>query len=326
MYRIPNLIVLALILTLAAGGGPVRAAEDVAIAAGDRGGEYYAFGRGLCRLLNRKTDTLTCSLLPAPKGDAPESYSNLFNVHNGAAEFALSGSDWQNYAISGTGPVRYVSEKLDSLRSVFSMHAEPVTLVARSDAGIASVDDLKGKRVNMGRPTSKTRNNVDLILKSSGLSAADFTLAEELTGKDQSLAFCHDRVQAIFIVGAHPNEAVEQVTKLCDGVVVDVSGDKIDALLGETPHLAKAAIGAGTYTGMSKPATTFGATMTVVTSKDVPDDVVYSFVKAVFDNIDELKKLHPALRDLDPAAMTRAGLTAPLHPGAKRFFTEQGLM
>ncbi len=326
MYRIPNLIVLALILTAVAGGGPARAAEDIAVAAGDRGGAYHALGRGLCRLLNRKTDALTCSLLPAPKGDAPESYSNLFNVHNGAAEFALAGSDWQHYATIGAGPVQYVSEKLDSLRSVFSLHAEPVTLLARRDAGIASVDDLKGKRVNIGRPRSKTRNAVDLILKSNGLSPADFALAEELTGKDQSLAFCHDRVQAIFIVGAHPNEAVEQVTKLCDGVVVDVSGHKIDALLGTTPHLAKASIRAGTYAGMSKPATTFGATMTVVTSRDVPDDVVYDFVKSVFDHLDELKKLHPALRDLDPAAMTRAGLTAPLHPGAKRFFTEQGLM
>ena len=151
-------------------------------------------------------------------------------------------------------------------------------------------------------------------------------LAEELTGKDQSLAFCHDRVQAIFVVAAHPNEAVEQVTKLCDGVVVDLTGAAIDALLGSAPHLAKAKIAADTYPGMSKPASSFGSTLTVVTSKDVADDVVYQFAKAIFDNMDELKKLHPALRELDPAAMTKSGLTAPLHPGAKRFYTEQGLM
>ena len=324
--RIPVLIVLALILILVSGGGPVRAAEDVAIAAGGRDGNYHAFGRGICRLLNRKTDSVTCSLLPAPKGDAPESYSNLFNVHNGAAEFGLSGSDWQHYATSGTGPVKHVSEKLDSLRSVFSLHSEPVTLVARRDADIGSLDDLKGKRVNLGRPTSKTRNSVDLILKSKNWSPADFMLAEELTGKDQSLAFCHDRVQAIFIVDAHPNEAVDRVTKLCDGVLVDLSGEKIDALLASTPHLAKTEVAAGTYPGMSKPASTFGSTLTVVTSKDVPDDVVYQFTKAIFDNIGELKKLHPALRSLDPASMTKSGLTAPLHPGAKRFYTEQGLM
>lgn len=325
-FRIPVLIVLALILTFTSGGGSALAAEDVAIAAGGRDGNYHAFGRGICRLLNRKTDSVTCSLLPAPKGDAPESYSNLFNVHNGAAEFGLSGSDWQHYATSGTGPVQHVSEKLESLRSVFSLHAEPVTLVARRDSGISSLNDLKGKRVNLGRPTSKTRNSVDLILKSKDWSPKDFMLAEELTGKDQSLAFCHDRVQAIFVVGAHPNAAVERVMTLCDGTLVDLSGEKIDTMLGSTPHLAKAQVAAGTYAGMSKPASTFGATLTVVTSKDVADDVVYQFTKAIFDNIGELKKLHPALRDLDPASMTKSGLTAPLHPGAKRFYTEQGLM
>lgn len=326
MSRIPISIVLALILTLFAGGGSVLAAEDVAIAAGDRGGSNYALGRGICRLLNRKVDSITCSLLPAPKGDAPESYSNLFNVNNGAADFALARSDWQHFAITGTGPVRFVSEKLDSLRSVFSMHAESVTLVARRDARIKSLDDLKGKRINLGRPTSKMRNSADMVMKTRNWSKDDFVLAEELTGKDQSLAFCHDRVQAIFVVDAHPNEAVEQVTKLCDGALIDLSGSKIDALLESTPYLARTRIAAGTYPGMSEATTTFGATITIVTSADVSDDVVYGFVKAVFDNMAELKKLHPALHDLDPASMISSGLTAPLHPGAKRFYQEQGLM
>lgn len=326
MLRLPISIVLTLILTLFAGGGATVAAEDVAIAAGGRGDANYALGRGICRLLNRSGGEFTCSLLPAPKGDAPESYSNLFNVQNGAADFGLAGSDWQHYAVTGTGPVKYIDEKLGQLRSVFSLHSEPVTLVARKDAGINSLDDLKGKRINLGRPTSKTRNSADLVLKAKDWSKGDFVLAEELTGKDQSLAFCHDRVQAIFVVDAHPNEAVEQVTKLCDGVLIDLSDGKIDALLKSTPYLAKTRIAAGTYPGMSKPATTIGSTVTVVSSADVPDDMVYGFVKAIFDRMGELKKLHPALRDLDPADMTRAGLTAPLHPGAKRFYMEQGLM
>ena len=326
MSHLPISIVLALILTVIAGGGPAHAAEDIAIAAGDRGDANYALGRGICRLLNRKGDAFSCSLLPAPKGDAAESYSNLFNVQNGAADFGLARSDWQHYAVTGTGPVKYVNEKLGNLRSVLSMHAEPVTLVARKDAGINSLDDLKGKRVNLGRPTSKTRNSVDLVLKANDWSKGDFVLAEELTGKDQSLAFCHDRVQAIFVVEAHPNEAVEQVTKLCDGVLVDLSGGKIDALLEATPYLAKTRISEETYPGMSKPASTFGAPITIVSSADVPDDVVYGFVKTIFENLGELKKLHPALKELDPAEMTRAGLTAPLHPGAKRFYEEQGLM
>ena len=100
----------------------------------------------------------------------------------------------------------------------------------------------------------------------------------------------------------------------------------IDALLASKPYLAKTRIAAGTYPGMTAPVATFGSTITVVTSVDTSEDVVYGFVKTIFDNLSELKKLHPAMRGLDPANMVRSGMTAPLHRGAERYFREQGLM
>lgn len=306
--------------------GGARAAEEIAIGAGERGSPTYSLGRGICRLITRKSDGTRCSLLPLSRGDAPESYTNLVNVRNGAADFGLARSDWQYFAVTGTGPVQYAHEKLDSLRSVFSLHAQPVTLVARRDAGITSLDDLKGKRVNIGRRFTETRISADMVLKAKKLSPEDFALVEELTGREQTLAFCHDRVQAIFLVVNHPNEAVEQIMKLCNGVLINLSGAAIDALLAAKPYLAKTTIAAGTYPGMTAPVATFGATITLVTSVDTPDDVVYGFVKTIFDNLSDLKKQHYALRGLDAASMIRAGATAPLHPGAERYFKEQGLM
>lgn len=319
-------LLVALVALVLSPAGQLRAAEDIAISAGDRGGASYALGRGVCRLIERKADGMSCSLLPAPRGDAPESYSNLFNVQNGAADFAIARSDWQHFAITGTGPVRFIDEKLGNLRSVMALHSQPVTLIVRRDSGIESLDDLKGKRINVDRPFTETRASADLVMSAKNWTKSDFVLAEELTGKDQTLAFCSNRVQAIFLTGAHPIDAAEQVTRLCDGKLIDVTGGAIDELVSKTPYLAKTQILPGTYPGMSSPVTTFGVTTTLVTSADVSDDVVYSFVKALFENMSDLKKLHPALRGLDPSSMIRSGLSAPMHPGAERYYREQGLM
>lgn len=314
----------ALVLFLAV-GSPVTA-QEIAIGAGERGSPTYSLGRALCRLVNRKTGSKNCSLLPLSRGDAPESYTNLVNVNNGAADFGLARSDWQHFAITGTGPVQYASEKLTNLRSVFSLQSQPVTVVARRDAAINSLDDLKGKRVNIGRRFTETRIAADMVMKAKKWSPKDFSLLEELTGKEQTLSFCHDRLQAIFLVETHPNEAVEQITRLCGGVLVELSGAAIDGLLAAKPYLTKTSIAANTYLGMTAPVTTFGVTITVVTSVDASEDVVYGFVKTIFDNLAELKKQHHALGGLEPASMISSGATAPLHQGAIRYYREKGLM
>ena len=326
MLHKASLTVSAFALALLLAGGGARAAEEIAIGAGERGGPTYSLGRALCRLINRKSGAKSCSLLPLSRGDAPESYTNLVNVRNGAADFGLARSDWQHFAITGTGPVQYAHEKLDTLRSVFSLHAQPVTLVARGDAGINSLDDLRGKRVNIGRRFTETRIAADMVMKATNLTPKDFALVEELTGIEQTFAFCHDRVQAIFLVDTHPNEVVAQITKLCNGVLVNLSGAGIDELLASKPYLAKTSIAAGTYPGMTAPVTTFGATITVVTSVDTSEDVVYGFVKTIFDNLSDLKKQHLALGGLDPASVIYSGATAPMHQGAGRYFREKGLM
>lgn len=326
MLRKASLIISTCALAFFLAGGGARAGDEIAIGAGERGSPTYSLGRAICRLINRKTDPKSCSLLPLSRGDAPESYTNLVNVRNGAADFGLARSDWQHFAITGTGPVQYAHEKLDTLRSVFSLNSQPVTLVARRDSGIGSLDDLRGKRVNIGRRFTETRIAADMVMKAKKLSPPDFSLVEELTGKERTIAFCHDRVQAIFLVDTHPNEEVEHVTRLCNGVLVDLSGGQIDGLLAATPYLSKTSIPAGTYPGMTAPVSTFGATITVVTSVDTSEDVVYRFVKTIFENLSDLKKQHYALGSLDPASMIGSGATAPMHQGAVRYFREQGMM
>ncbi len=320
------LIIWTLVAAILLSTPSVRAADEITIGAGEEGGSYYEFGRSICRLIDRKAKSLSCSLLPSTRGDAPDdSLVNLINVNTNAAEIGLARSDWHHFVVTGTGPVKYVSGNLDGIRSLFSIHVQPVTLIVRSDAGIGKLDDLKGKRVNIGRAYSDDRKSVELVLGAKNWTLKDFLLVDELSQADQRLAFCHDRVQAMFYMGSHPDPSISKTVKLCNATLVNVSGAAIDKIVAAKPYLTHTTIAGGTYAGISEPVKTFGSTVTVVSSVDVSEELVYAFVKGVFENLPALKKSHSAFKDLDPAKMVQTGLTAPYHIGAMRYFREKGL-
>jgi len=313
---------LALLLTAI----PVRAAEEIVVVAGADGGKYFKLGQIICAVLNRKSESIDCAVMAMPAGDAPDSFSNLVNVRDGAGDIGIARSDWQYFAVTGSGPVQFMSGDFDMIRSLFSIDTRPFTLIAKRDAGIVGLADLKGKRVNIGRPRTDIRATMDLVMAAQDWTKKDFQLAEELTASEQSLALCHGWVQAVTYDVGHPDPVVGQVIKLCDAEIVAVSGPVVEKLLGETAYLAGMTIPGSLYEGESEPVPTFGTTITVVSSADLPEEMVYGVVAAVFDNLETLKALYPVLRHLDPAQMLKDGLTAPLHDGAKRYFVEHGLM
>ncbi|GBE43258.1 hypothetical protein BMS3Bbin10_01334 [bacterium BMS3Bbin10] len=327
MFNRAILVILTILVAAPLSATPGEAVEEIAIAAGERGGAYYDFGRSICRLLDRKAEGLKCALAPAARGDAPDdSLSNLVNINNNAADFGLARSDWHHYAVTGTGPAKYMGGKLEGVRSLFSLHMQPVTLIARRDAGIKNLDDLKGKRVNIGRAYSSDRRSVELVMAAKKWTRRDFLMVDELSQADQRLAFCQNRVQAMFYMGSHPNDGVSQAVRLCGATLVNVGGAAIDEIVAARPYLTRTTIAPGTYAGIPEPVTTFGSTVTVVSSADVSEDLVYAFVKAVFENLPALKKSHSAFRNLDPASMVKNGLTAPYHIGAMRYYREKGLL
>ena len=215
---------------------------------------------------------------------------------------------------------------MDELRSVFSIHPEPFTVVARADAGIETFDDLKGKRVNIGNPGSGQRSTMEVVLDAKGWTTDDFALASELQAAEQSQALCDNNIDAMVYTVGHPSGSIQEATTACDSVLVDVTGPEIDKLVEENPYYRKATIPGGMYRGNPDDTQTFGVGATFVTSADVPDDVVYEVVKAVFENIDQFKSLHPAFANLDPKEMANDGLSAPMHPGAERYYREAGLI
>jgi len=325
MRKAPPIFVFAIVLSVAM-VSPAAFAADVVIGTGVKARAHYTVGRAICRQIEKTSRGAICEVLRIEGRDAAEPLAVLANVRNGAVEVGLVQSDWQNYAFEGTGPVRFMDVKFDTLRSLFSLYNEPFTLVARRDSGINTLGDLAGKRVNIGNPGSAQRVIMELVMKTKGWTRKSFQLVDELPPSEQSLALCHNRVQAIVASGSHPNPEISKTIRLCDAKVIEVSGADIDRLVAARRYFSATEIAAGTYDGMSSPVKTFGVTVTAVSSADIDDDTAYEVVRAVFDNLSEFKGMHKGLGGLLPGRMMTDGLSAPLHPGALRYFQEKGMM
>ena len=161
-------------------------------------------------------------------------------------------------------------------------------------------------------------------MEAKGWDKDDFQLVTELPSSQHSMPLCHNRVEALVFTVGHPNLGVAKTLRLCDAEIADVSGPEVDKLVSENPYYAHAKIPAAIYPGMDTPVDTFGVLATLVSSADVNEDAVYAFVKSVFENFDKFKRMHLVFRDLQPETMISQGLSAPLHPGALRYYRERG--
>jgi TRAP transporter TAXI family solute receptor len=301
---------------------PVQADKFISIGTGGVTGVYYPTGGAICRLVNRgrKEHDIRCSV-----ESTGGSIYNLNALRKGELDLAVAQSDWQYHAYHGTGFFKPQGE-MTGLRSVFSLHNEAFTVVVRADAGINTFDDLKGKRVNIGSPGSGMRATMEVVMAAKGWDKSVFKVASELKASEQPQALCDNKIDAMIYAAGHPNGAVQEVATSCDTKIIDVTGPEIEKLVKENPFYAYATIPGGMYAGTPNDVRTFGVKATFVTREDVDDEVIYQVVKAVFDNFDNFKTLHPVFAHLDPKKMVTEGNTAPLHKGAERYFKEKGLL
>jgi hypothetical protein len=312
---------------LAAGVGLVasvaHSAEEkfVTIGTGGQTGVYFVVGQSICKLVNRGTGEHGIKCTAPSTGGSP---ANVNAIMAGDMDMGVAQSDVQSNALNGK--TDWEGKPFTDLRSVFSVHPEPFTVIARADAGIASFDDLKGKRVNIGNPGSGQRGTMEVLMAEKGWTKDDFALASELKSSEQSQALCDNKVDAIVFAVGHPNGSIQEATSSCEAHLVPVTGAEVDKLVGENPYYSKATIPGGMYPGTDADTETFGVRATFVSSTNTDEETIYQIVKAVFDNFDRFKGLHPAFAILDEKEMTSAGLSAPLHDGAVRYFKEKGLI
>ena len=304
-------------VALALGASAASAQENfITIGTGGQTGVYYVVGQSVCKLVNR-AGNLKCTA-PSTGG----SIANINAIKSGDMDMGVAQSDWQYHAYNGSKD--YEGDAFEDLRAVFSVHPEPFTVVARADAGIETFEDLKGKRVNVGNPGSGQLATMEVVLDAMGWTMDDFSLASQLKPAEQAAALCDNKVDAIVYTVGHPAGSIQEATSACDAVIVEVDNEAIRKLVEENPFYSMATVPGGMYAGTDDDTTTFGVRATFVTSAEVPEDVVYEVVKAVFDNFDRFKGLHPAFANLTPEEMITEGNSAPLHPGAEKYYKEQG--
>ena len=307
---------------VAFGAAQALAEQFVSIGTGGVTGVYYPTGGAVCRLVNkdRKSHGIRCSA-----ESTGGSVYNINTVRAGELEFGVAQSDWQYHAYRGTS--KFADKgKFEDLRAVFSVHPEPFTLIARNGSGVTSFADLKGKKVNVGNPGSGQRATMEVVMDAFGMTMGDFSLAAELKGSEMAQALCDGKIDAMIYTVGHPAAAVTEAATSCDVELVSVSGAPIDRLVADNSFYRVATVPGGMYAGSPNDTSTFGVGAMVITSADVPEKVVYTVVKAVFDNFADFKKLHPAFRNLKEEEMISDGLSAPLHPGAAKYYKERGWM
>ena len=316
------LAALSLGFVMAFSSAAVSETTFVTIGTGGVTGVYYPTGGAIARLGNkgRKEHGIRASV-----ESTGGSVYNLNAIRAGELDMGVAQSDWQYHAYNGTSKFKDKGANKD-LRAVFSVHPEPFTVVARADSDIKDFKDLKGKRVNIGNPGSGQRGTMEVVMGAYGWTKGDFKLASELKSAEQSKALCDNKIDAMVFTVGHPSGSIKEATTSCDSVMVEVAGMKIDKLVKDADYYRTATIPGGMYRGTATDTKTFGVGATFVTSAKVADKVIYNVVKAVFDNFDQFKKLHPAFANLKETEMIKDGLSAPLHDGAARYYKEAGLM
>lgn len=282
-------------------------------------GVYYAAGGAICRLVNkdRAKHNIRCSV-----ESTGGSVFNINTIKAGELDLGFAQSDVQFNAIKGIA--QYKDGAYGDLRAVFSVHPEPFTVVARKEANVKNFADFKGKRFNVGNPGSGTRASMEELLAAMGWKMGDFSLASELKADEHGPALCDGKIDGFFYAVGHPSANIQDPTTSCGAQLVPLTGPAVDKLVADKPYYAKATIPGGLYPNNPQPVNTYGVLATVVTSSKAPAESVYQVVKAVFDNFEEFKKLHPALANLKPESMIKEGLSAPLHEGAARYYREKG--
>ena len=299
----------------------------ISIGTGGPTGVYFVVGNSVCRMVHKEAAEgrkkgrkhgIRCAA-PSTGG----STYNIGQICQGELEFGVAQSDWQFHAVNGS------SEKVTNcpgLRAVFSVHPEPFHLIAGGGTDIGGFTDTKGKRMNIGNPGSGQRGTTEVLMDGYGMSADDFAVATELTSTEQSQALCDGKIDAYGYTVGVPNAGVAVATDGCGAYIVNLTGDVEQKLVADNPFYAFATIPAGTYKTTAEDVTTFGVMATFVSHENVAEDVVYEVVRAVMENIDDFRSLHPAFANLNPANMIKDGLSAPLHPGAEKYYKENGLM
>ncbi|MEZ5692051.1 MAG: TAXI family TRAP transporter solute-binding subunit [Rickettsiales bacterium] len=296
--------------------------KDITIGTAGVTGVYYPAGGAICRMVNRgrKEHNIRCAV-----ESTGGSIANLEAIHNKDIELGIVQSDLLYYAYNGKGVFADVgSDK--NLRVLLSLHSEPFTILARKQSGIKSFDDLRGKKIYTGSLGSGMRAAMDELIEKKGFNKRKFASIINLRAGKQGSALCQGKVDAIIYAGGHPNGILQEAASLCSAKLVGIGQHDIDMMVKDNPFYSEEVIPSGMYSANLENIKTFGVRALLVASADLDEEAAYEIVKAVFENLDNFKTLHPVFTTLDMKNMVANDNVAPLHLGAVKYYREKGLL
>lgn len=305
-------LVLALALAMTACGS--GSAAKMTMGTGGTSGTYYAFGGVLGQYIknNAGIDVVVVS--------TDGSKANIESIAAGDYQLGTVQSDVMSYAWSGTRS--FESGKVDSFRVVAGLYAEAVQLVTM-DPTIQTVADLKGKSVSIGAPNSGVYFNAIDVLAAAGLTEQDIK-AQYQSFADSTDALKDGKIDAAFIVAGAPTAAITELCTTNDAFLVPIDGDIAAKLMADSPFYTAYTIPAGTYAGQDADVQTVTVKATLIVSANADEEQVYNLTKAIFDNAAAIAAENGKGAELSVENAT-TGMTAPFHPGAAKYFAEQGV-
>jgi uncharacterized protein len=300
----------------------VLAPTPVTLATGTPGSIYDPVGNAICRMFNLPGEHQP---RPCVAVTSDGSVANIRRVESGESIFGLSQTDIAYAAFHGQGP--FTAAGPDSkLRTLIALYPEAFTVIARADSDIRDFQDLRGKRISIGKSGAGYTYTRDLLVELFGWKIPDPERVLEFGLAEQNEALCHNKVDAIIFEAGHPNGLTQEATTGCRARVVRVTGPPIDRLLATHSYYIASVIPGGMYAGNPDDVSTISTLAVLVTSSDEPDELTYGLVKALFENLADFRHLHPALSTLDIKHMVPSHAVIPIHPGALKYYREASLV
>lgn len=296
------------------------AAEFITIGTGGVTGTYYPTGGAICRFVNKlkKETGIRCSV-----ESTGASVYNINTIRAGELDFGMAQSDTVYYALNGQK--KFEGKAYPGLRSVMAIYPELMALVVNKKANIKSLKDVKGKRINVDVPGSGTRVTTKLLMEKEGMSFDDLGLTSELRITECPNLMKDNKIDGYFAVYGHPTAHIKDTANSIQADLIPIQGKGVDELIEKFPYYAKGVISGTYYKGITHDTPSIGVKAVLVTSDTENEKAVYTVVKAVMDNFEDFKKLHPAYKTITKESMLE-GLVAPLHKGAEKYFKEVGLL
>ncbi len=301
---------------------PISAnALDILLGTGPEGTFSHFTGRTICRIISKQAEDIACKAVPTP-----DTIDNLTNLQGGSLDISLVDSRMLTDAINKTGYFEFLDIRYDNLRELIALYDRPFTLVARSDADITSLEKLKGKRINAGAPRSEEHLTTDAILTAKNWTKADFSLFGELSASlsQDTMAFCHGEVEAMFHIGVHPDPSLQQLLERCKAELVNMDDSDIMKLVDSQSAFSMIEIPAEIYPALQKSISTFGTTVFLIASGSLDEQTAYKIMEALDKNQQYLRNAHTALSafTVETAPKRTAGVQR--HPGVTTYLSTHG--